>query len=136
MKQKSQFITERVRELRRVRGVNVNLLLGKSYLDSVEQGFKEYGETGMIPHSNNGNNLYFYQHPERKVVSALEYLDCIDEHVASFRYAFLTSDGIVLPDPECLGEISGREHAVYQCLQMVLEGFSQWKVEYIHTKKY
>ena len=125
------FVTERIKELSKQNGISVNFI-SRSYLNAIEKKFVMYRASGEPQEDKNGNTLYFLQHPETKTILAFT-----EEPLYSYPndmwgnspyhriiYAFMSSAGKVLPDPECCGEIKAKTRAIGdRCSKEILQGF-------------
>ena len=120
---------ERIKELGKQNGITINFI-SRSYLDAVEEKLVRYKESGDPQLDNSGKILYFLQHPETKTILAFieEPLYPNDPWGTSpyhrIVYAFMSSTGKVLPDPECCGEIKAKTRAIGdRCSKEILRGF-------------
>jgi hypothetical protein len=115
------FIIERIRELSRQDGVTVNNFIRRSYLNNVEEKLVRYKESGEPQIDTSGKSLYFFQHPKTKTILAITEDVCYsDSSHGRIVYAFMTSTGKVLPDPECFGEIITRTEEIRFSVQQIL----------------
>ena len=72
-----------------------------------------------------GNNLYFAKNPVTGMILAYQHIG--EEGfsgIYGIRYAFLGSDGKVLPDVEYCGEIITSGKKSYELLDQLMQGFN------------
>jgi len=112
------FVVDRVRESKETSGANVRNIIGRGILTEIEQGVRMY--LGLDSTAYDGEPLILFQHPERKIILATQKTD--DE---SFFYAFLDSDGNALPDPECYGEVRGKQETVQEFRERLASEFTE-----------
>jgi|SRR3989344_4252047 len=112
------FIVDIIRESRTIPSIRVRNDIGRGILNELEKGVKAY--LGKDGHTYEGDTMYLFQHPERKIILATQKTD--DE---SFFYAFLDSDGNALPDPECYGEVRGKQETVQEFRERLASEFTE-----------
>ncbi len=107
----------------KMRGFRIKHDLRLSYVRGFEeafQDFKTYGADQEI-----GNHCSFHCNGQDGMTMAIQQIrDGVFSSMYAVRYAFLDSDGKVLPDPECIGEIHGTEKTLYDCYDMLIDRFS------------
>ena len=94
-------------------------------LKVVEEGFRVCKGIGSAAYNEQTRELiWFSQDTQTKYVLATSYTKNKSGYkVTALRYAFLTSDGHVLPEPEFCGQINGPESVLDKCLETLRNGF-------------
>lgn len=117
-------VTDRIIKLREIKGVSVNNFIGGRYASEFEDALKRYREWGDVSSFSVEGYVNYCQQPSRGIILAVIYTEGMGRYVGSIEYAFLTSDGRVLPDPECCGRIDVRKpERLDECLRILYQGF-------------
>lgn len=92
-------ITDRIKDLKKQKGISINNFLGRNHVDAVEKAFKKYTDLGIVPIDwcNRYGIIYFSKNSERGIILAFQYQESV--RLYGFRYAVLGSDSKVLSDP-------------------------------------
>jgi|SRR3989344_1431135 len=116
--------SEKVMEVKKRAFVN---LPGRRWADQVTQGFWSCtgGKGSAAYDEDTGEVVFFYHDPSTKVALAVGYEQC-DGAAAGLRYAFMTSDGIIMPDVRYCGIINGKEQTLEACRKTLIRGMSSF----------
>lgn len=116
MSNNSQSLIGRIKDLKTIRGVRISHLLRREDITAIfEDPFKGND-------ADSDSTVTFYR--DRKTGGILGIKETGGMHGRSpFSYAFLNSDGSVLPDPECVGIINGAQQKLQLCYEKLIEGY-------------
>ena len=109
----AKSITDTVKELKNIRGVRINHHLRRDEIAIFEEHFRR--------DSFDESHVTFYRDNRTKGILGIEETgDLSGMH--SFRYAYLSSDGHLLPDAECAGRVISSRHKLRHCYEKLTEG--------------
>jgi len=115
---------EKVKKVKKLAFIN---LPGRRWASQVIQGFQscEGGKGSGAYDENTGEVVFFYQDPATKLGLAVGYEIC-EGKAAGLRYAFMTSDGSIMPDAGYCGIISGKEQTLERCRELLIRGMASF----------
>lgn len=119
-----------IEKIHTAKGVKINHMLGRQYVQQVESAFVEC-RGGHVPYTV--GDIYFFQNGSSVLGVSFARSENKNPRKHSgdwvspqrrYRYAVLTNDGKVLPDPEYCGEISGGEDNLREFLSRLLTDYT------------
>ena len=117
------LLRDRIKNIGIMPGVTINHIIGQAYLKTIRDAFEAYPKTND-PSDDADNRIDFHRNPQNGMILATVYECDYEGRQICVRYAFLSTNGSLMPDHYMCGKITARkEQALNECYKLLKEGF-------------